>query len=1497
MQGAINRIIRALLIAAASVVCMPGNAQKITQFTREDEKFIEELTDMFKAERRDEGQDFIERTFAPIWFDNPAYKLSERQYVYDYLDKLIKNKNKVYPDYHNYLRAIIAFPHSGKTELDFIQWHEVLNKTLDDKKMKRYTGELLEASAGLFEDLTFYRTETARWVSSSKGYKFVFDSVPRIEFPALTLKCYSRGDSSVVYETAGNYLPTIERWQGTKGKVTWQRAGFDPAKTYAQFGEYEIKVKGSTFSVDSVTFYNEFFDKPLQGVLTEKILADKSTENATYPKFESYYKRLQIQNIVKDVDYDGGFTMAGTQLLGSGTTEEPAILTFNRDSKKFLVATSLQFDIKPERITSPHTAILFLLEKDSISHPDVNLSFDKLKRQVVLLRSEEGISKAPFHNTYHEVDMYFETIYWNIDDPLLKMGALEGSQQRYAAFESSTYFKKKRYESMMGISTNHPLYELKQVADHLKSAHFRAYDVAKFHRFSEEEWHKQLIDLNNKGFINYNLNTRDIQVLPKLYWNIENAICKRDYDAIQFSSQVDNGFNAQLSLLNYDMQLKGVENFQLSDSQQVRITPANGEVILKKNRDFTFGGRVFAGNFEFIGPEYSFSYEKFQLDLIKVDSCRIYVEDESLGRDDYGRPIKRRLKNVLNDLAGNIRVDSPTNKGGCHSKAYPQFPIFTCTKTSYVYWDKPDIQKGQYKRDNFYYQVQPFTIDSLDNFSKKDLRFNGTLVSAGIFPDIEEPLVLMDDYSLGFTRSTGEAGTTAYAGKAKVKANLKLDYSGLKGAGDFNYLTASASSDEFTYLPDSMLGITKTFANREQTAKVEIPKAKCDTTALTFLAKADQLNVSSIDTPIDFFESDATLEGTLRLRPTGMRGTGDMVFSGATLSSHDFSYTRRKILADTSSFQLAGMDESEGNALAFKTDNVNANVDFDKRQGLFKSNGGETKIEFPTNQYICYMDQFTWFMDKDELDLASSRSAGEDLTIDTSEEFKRSNFYSIAAGQDSLNFLAPRAKYDLRRSLLTCQKIQYIVVADSKITPDSAMVVIEKHADMRPLKKAGILSNYTTQYHQLYNADVKIEGRRSYYGSADYTYIDESKTEQTIHFESLKTDSTHQTIGSGSIAQEQQFFLSPTYEYYGKVELVASTKPLTFEGGVRILHNCELMPRTFFRFRAEINPDEIYIPVDTVMRNMDMEKLGAGVVITGDSPLDVYPTFFSDKREGEDQSLISAIGFLYYDKATRCYLVGSKEKIKQPKLAGNLVVLNTQTCELSADGRVDFNVDYGMVKMTNVGDMKYKSSSKDVVSQTTTLINFPIEESAMKRIAEQTEQWPNLQPVDIGKTMYEKSLTEILGQKEADKIITDLALGGSLKKTIDEFEKTFCFADLKWFWNAADQTFQTMGPLGIGNIGKKQLFRYVKGKIEIEKKHQQDVIRIYLELDAGTWYYFEYKLGIMNVISSDKEFLNILAEVKDDKRKFEEGKTKYTWQVINNKKKRDDFVSKFPEFN
>ena len=112
-------------------------------------------------------------------------------------------------------------------------------------------------------------------------------------------------------------------------------------------------------------------------------------------------------------------------------------------------------------------------------------------------------------------------------------------------------------------------------------------------------------------------------------------------------------------------------------------------------------------------------------------------------------------------------IDAPKNHSGFgKASTFPQFQSF---KESYTYYDKKTIFKGVYDRDKFYYKLDPFTMDSLDNFRNEGLIFEGEFSSAGIFPTFREQLSLQPDYSLGFVRKTPPGGFQVYGGKAKFE--------------------------------------------------------------------------------------------------------------------------------------------------------------------------------------------------------------------------------------------------------------------------------------------------------------------------------------------------------------------------------------------------------------------------------------------------------------------------------------------------------------------------------------------------------------------------------------------------------------------------------------------------------------------------------------------------------------------------------------------------------
>ena len=73
--------------------------------------------------------------------------------------------------------------------------------------------------------------------------------------------------------------------------------------------------------------------------------------------------------------------------------------------------------------------------------------------------------------------------------------------------------------------------------------------------------------------------------------------------------------------------------------------------------------------------------------------------------------------------------------------------------------------------------------------------------------------------------------------------------------------------------------------------------------------------------------------------------------------------------------------------------------------------------------------------------------------------------------------------------------------------------------------------------------------------------------------------------------------------------------------------------------------------------------------------------------------------------------------------------------------------------------------------------------------------------------------------------------------------------------------------IGIANINKTQVNKYVDGQIELIKKRTGDVLTIYLELDFNNWYYFNYTREVMLAVSSNEAFNTIIKDLKADKRK------------------------------
>jgi hypothetical protein len=204
---------------------------------------------------------------------------------------------------------------------------------------------------------------------------------------------------------------------------------------------------------DSVLFYHPgYFDKPQLGKIIDKVISENKTE--TYPRFDTYTKRILVKNVLKDVDYEGGFSMRGAKFVGSGDAKNPAKILFRRNGQVFLQLASRNFAMSSDKITAENAAVKFFIDKDTITHPGLSFKYFADTRRVLLIRTDDGMQKAPYYDSYHKIDMYFEELEWKIDSAKIDMGFIANNFQGQAYFESQDFFTAERYDKLSSGDVN-----------------------------------------------------------------------------------------------------------------------------------------------------------------------------------------------------------------------------------------------------------------------------------------------------------------------------------------------------------------------------------------------------------------------------------------------------------------------------------------------------------------------------------------------------------------------------------------------------------------------------------------------------------------------------------------------------------------------------------------------------------------------------------------------------------------------------------------------------------------------------------------------------------------------------------------------------------------------------------------------------------------------------------------------------------------------------------
>lgn len=1493
-----------------------ATAQRLEQFSENHNEFIAELENYMTASKRKVMEDTY-KEFESV-FMGGTFSEEEAKQILKTGNLMLNQRMTASPYFSDYLTALTMVKKIDNGEQRFKDWHAVLDGMLTDienRKLKPFQ-EFLEFSIAFFQENAL-RSSTiggTSWFAIADNYQIKYEEkLPSIAFEKLDLLASRRDDSILIHETSGEYFPVDQIWKGAGGRVTWERHGMDE-NVYVELGEYSFETKKSLYDVESAKLHYPLFfgNQTIEGHFSDKLVALNDATGGSFPRFESKEQFLDIDNIGDGVKFRGGFRMHGPTIYGFGSKENKANLQIYNTSEDLVFDGDAElFTIRrEERIVGQSVESALYFGRDSIYHPSVNIRFEIPTKQIQLNRGQRGSDRNPFANSMHQVNINAENItaYVNQDSVIIGKKTIAIAKKQDVTFESNAYFEKSEYQRIQNIATANPIAIMKVTAEHEGSKFIDANLLAERinSRFTVENIQSLLYDLVAKGFINYDSDKQEVEVKDKVFHYTNADENRVDYDIMNIRSSTDST-NAILNLRNSSIIIDGVDNLELSRRQRVGIKPYGDQLVLKKNRNVDFDGKLFAGYSSFIGQNFKFDYEKFQINMDSVRYFDLFIPD-TVQLEDPRQKKAYSIASRIENVSGVLLIDAPHNKSG--KENIPMFPSLQTKDYSYVYYYTRAAQDSAYLRDSFYFKLDPFSFNQLDQFAKDDIKFDGHLHSSDIFPIFDETLKIQADSSLGFLTQTPAEGYPAYRGKGNYKKDIILNSKGLQGKGELKYLGASVNSEDFIFMPKQMKASAKRFDLEEDRASaVEVPQVRGVDVNIDWRPYKDSMYVRSAEAPFNLFkENNHQLEGMLILTPGGLKGNGVLDWDRATMTSDLFSFGAFSAQADTTEISIKALDADE---IALQTSNVNGTVDFDKKTGIFTANDEFLTTTLPYNAYSTSMNEFTWDMEEETIEFES-------------DEDNLGTFTSIHPDQDSLVFQGRTSTYDLKTNELNIGGVPFIVSSDAFIYPDSGLVKILPEGKMTTLENARIVADTLNKYHVINRATVEVKGRRVYNASGFYEYNIGDK-EQEFELQNIEgrpvgkgswTEKKSVTRATGEVTPDDKFYIDHKTEFQGTITLNADSKNLQFDGFARL--DADKLPQKYwFTVSSEGDKNNLAIKYD-VPKSYDGEPLRTGLFLSKETA-QMYPRVMMPLYFRKDRPILPAEGFFKYDQAKDQFIFGDSTKVIANKLRGNYFVFKNQDGSVEAEGKFNIGSDLKYVSVEAAGraqtvfpppppevneDIMEIDEDMMILDDTTATSAIPEPEAApiqpltaelmagirlivpdklLKIIQTDFESSSfDARPIayltDLN--FYKKAVAEFLpGTKEEELagVFGTLSTSG-LEMPKKDNDYTFLFSKLEMKWDPAYQSFVTTDKnSGLVSIAGQTINKKIECHVEFKMPSTEGDDRLYLYIKSPSqlFYFFGFKQGILSVTSNNPSFMDeVLAlKAKEAIQKMDDGET------------------------
>jgi hypothetical protein len=1319
---------------------------------------------------------------------------------------------------------------------------------------------------------------------------------------------------------------------GSGGRTDWQRQGL-PKDVFAILVRYDIELNRTLYKADSAQLqFPEYFDnKILVGKFTDKVEPGGARSGGEYPQFISDDGFVEIKNVGEGIDLKGNFELRGNTVYAIGMSGRKAQVTLgvqDGSGTKKIKAEAERFSIKAgETIAGQGVKTIIYFGKDSLYHPSITLRVQVAERIAQLFRSQSSADRSPFTHSLNNMQIYAERmdIYLDRDSAVVGRKTVSFEEKSDVVFESKDFFDEGDYNRLRGIAGSNPLdviYAFRNSPEGGNDIIDADVLARKFNsRMQAADIQPLLFNLQTKGFLLYDAETKLIELLPKVGHYVMASREEIDYDKLRIISSTSS-VNAYLDLKSGEVRIDDVKPIEFNRQKQIAIKPLGNQVTVKGNRNFDFDGDIYAGGMVFEGKDFHFEYDPYR---IKLDSVRYF--DLFLPIDDtFGEGMKRKSTGSrIEHLSGYLLIDAPRNKSGTEDIAY--FPSLQTKSPSYIYYDRADTT-ASYNRDEFYFELAPFSLNGMDSLVSTQVELGGKLFSGGIFPDMEESLTIQEDGSLGFITQTEEGGQAAYGEHGKYEGEVSLSNLGLSGKGRLTYLEANIDSEDLSFQLDRTTATSKSFELQE--AKIsgrEIPQVQGTEVNIEFKPYGDSLLVNSAaDAPFEMFKAGGhQFQGGLVLTPEALKANGRLSWDAANMSSADLDFSTFGAEADTANVSIKSLLGDD--RLALETTNVKADVDFETQVAAFENNSDNLTTALPYNEFKTSIDRFDWNM------------AGGSITFQAKPGKDR--FTSTNSDQDELNFTGTDATFDLNTSVLKVEGVPFVKSADAKIFPADGHLEIGEAGNITELTNARIVADTLNEYHVIERATVNLKGRKEYTASGFYVYNVGSHT-QEVEFQNVigtrigkgnRNKKATATRAEGEVAEGTSFFIDNKTRFYGTINLDAGSKTLFFDGYAKI--EADKLPGTqWFTIRSEGDKKNLALRVQEP-KDREGLPLFTGIYLSKPNR-QIYPSFVQTLDFRKDHPILDCNELMVYDAIRDVFLFGDSTRVYNPDIiGGNLMQFDNANGKVTGDGELGLGGRLKYIKMRSYGSvaMDLPTVSRRPPEPEPVAPQKVDDKPSMFVLEEETKPEAEDSPATGGKPgiTIEGPIAErypdvnikamavidlIMPNKLINMMTTDIISGGyaapglnvvtdkkfyragletlfptsrekaeaiaSLEVAVLRVpnkinDHTFLFSQLNMRWSNDYQSFVTTEKLsGVASIKGNPIAKMLEVHAEVKMTTGgDDRLYLYIKSPSELYYFFGFKDGIMNVVSNNTQFMNELESMKpkDLIMKMDDGET------------------------